>query len=87
MKKKMLSLLLAAVLCLTPAAALEEPSQSGQVVAKALSMMGYAEGDRGYTLFGQRYGYPRGHWCDMFVSWCAEEAGVPAEIFPASISC
>lgn len=80
---------LAAVLCLTPVWALEEgeTSQSGLVVAQALGQMGFTEGDGEYTPFGERYGYPNGYWCDMFVSWCADEAGISKETFPRSVNC
>ena len=80
---------LAAVLCLTPVWALEEreTSQSGLVVAQALGQMGFTEEDDEHTPFGERYGYPNGYWCDMFVSWCADEAGVSREAFPRSVNC
>lgn len=82
-------LLLALVFSLPPAQALEGGgiSQSGQVVAQALAQMGYTEGDDEFTVFGQRYGYPNGFWCDMFVSWCADEAQVSKEAFPRSVNC
>lgn len=80
---------LAAALCLTAARALETPeiSQSGRVVAQALGQMGFTEEDGEHTPFGERYGYPNGYWCDMFVSWCADEAGVSREAFPRSVNC
>lgn len=80
---------LIAALCLTPAQALEDQalSQSGRVVAQALGQMGVTEENDEYTPFGAWYGYPNGHWCDMFVSWCANEAGVSREAFPRSASC
>lgn len=76
-------------LCLAPARALEpgEVSQSGQVILQALGQMGFTEEDDEYTPFGERYGYPNGYWCDMFVSWCADEAGVSEEAFPRSVNC
>lgn len=82
-------LLLALVFPLTSVRALEGGgiSQSGQVVAQALAQMGYTEGDDEFTVFGQRYGYPNGFWCDMFVSWCADEAQVSKEAFPRSVNC
>ena len=75
------------LLLLTPVKALESTSPSGQVVAQALGQMGYTEGDNEYTTFGQRDGYPNGFWCDMFVSWCADEAGISEEAFPRSVNC
>ena len=84
-----LAALLALCLCSTPVRALEaeEPSQAGRVVLQALGQMGFTEGDDEYTPFGVRYGYPNGYWCDMFVSWCADEAGIPKEAFPRSVNC
>lgn len=84
--KNALLAVLAALLCLTPVRA-EELSQSGRVVSLALEQMGFTEGDDEHTPFGERFGFPYGHWCDMFVSWCADEAGVSPEAFPRSISC
>ena len=89
MKRWSAILVLVLALCLggVPARALEPVSQSGAVVAQALGQMGFTEGDDEYTPFGQRYGYPNGYWCDMFVSWCADEAGVSKEAFPRSVNC
>ena len=84
--KRMLSLLLAVLLCLTPVMA-EGLSQSGETINIALSQMGYTEGAKELTKYGQRFGYPNGYWCDMFVSWCAREAGLSEDVFPSSISC
>lgn len=71
---------------MTPVRA-EGVSQSGLVVAQALGQMGFTEEDDEHTPFGERYGYPYGYWCDMFVSWCADEAGVSKEAFPRSVNC
>ncbi len=84
--KRFLSLLLAVLLCLTPVMA-EDLSQSGTTINIALSQMGYTEGAKELTKYGQRFGYPNGYWCDMFVSWCAREAGLSTDVFPSSISC
>lgn len=101
MKKRSAAVLLALILCLTCARAAEGPygetadrilasgawSQSGAVVAQALSQMGRTEEPDEYTVFGESYGYPHGFWCDMFVSWCADRAGVPESAFPRSVNC
>lgn len=89
MKKTALLLVGSLLFCLTPVRAVDSGglSQSGQVVAAALSQMGYTEGEEESTVFGQCYGYPNGFWCDMFVSWCAGEAQVPEAVFPRSASC
>lgn len=89
MKKVILFFALALSLCVTPALALDTSglSQSGRVVSHALNQMGYTEGVGEYTIFGESYGYPHGYWCDMFVSWCADQAGVSKAAYPRSISC
>ena len=71
----------------TAAAAEAQPGGSAaEVVSVALSQLDYAEKHL-YTKYGDWYGFPKGAWCDMFVSWCAKEAGVPKEVFPRSASC
>lgn len=89
MKKASAAILLALALCLTPVQALGSngQSQSGKVVAQALAQMGYTEAENEYTVFGAWYGFPRGYWCDMFVSWCAAQAGVRSAAFPRAASC
>ncbi len=42
---------------------------------------GYASGSGNVTEYGRWYGR-QGYWCNIFVSWCANVAGVPASIFP-----
>lgn len=84
---KKITVLLVLVLCLTPVRALAPVSQSGEVVAHALSQMGATEEEDEYTVYGERYGYPNGFWCDMFVSWCADEAGMTKEAFPRNVNC
>lgn len=88
-RKGVLTAGLAVLLCMTPVWALEGRgvSLSGLVVAEALGQMGFTEEDDEHTSFGECYGFPYGHWCDMFVSWCADEAGVSSEVFPRSVSC
>lgn len=39
------------------------------------------------TILLKWYGYPNAYWCDMFVSWCAKEAGYPKSLFPWDKSC
>ena len=47
----------------------------------AKTQVGYHEGSGSYTEYGVWYG-TQGDWCNVFVSWCAYVAGVPASIFP-----
>ena len=66
-----------------PAAA----DSSAGIISVALSQLDYEEGVNSYSKYGQWYGFPNGDWCDMFVSWCADEAGLSREVFPIAASC
>lgn len=72
---------------LLPGARAAAWTSAADVVSTALSQLDVEEGPRGESPYGQWYGIPRGHWCDMFVSWCAGQAGVPEEVFPWSAGC
>lgn len=56
----------------------------------ALGEVGYQEMDANgktgtsgnYTKYGAWYGINPGAWCAMYVSWCANQAGVPTNIIP-----
>lgn len=37
--------------------------------------------------YGEWYGIPKGAWCAMFVSWCANQAGISTEVLPKFASC
>ena len=64
------------------------------VVKAAQSQLGYLEkksnanldsftanaGNNNYTRFGKWYGMNPAEWCDMFVSWCAQQAGEAAAV-------
>lgn len=62
-------------------------SSSSSIISTALSQLDYEEGVQSYSSYGQWYGIPNGDWCDMFVSWCANQAGIPTSVFPKSASC
>lgn len=79
--------LLAPTAAASSAAGSVPPADSANVVAAALGEVGYTEGEKEYSKFGQWYGLPNSYWCDMFVSWCAMKAGVPEEQFPRDCSC
>lgn len=66
--------------------------------AVAESQIGYSESSRnyqvgedgamhGYTRYGAWYGFPYGDWCAMFVSFCANYAGVPHSAFTYESGC
>lgn len=50
------------------------------IIAVALTQVGYTEGANNYTKYGVWYGQPNSPWCGMFVSWCASQAGVPTSV-------
>ena len=50
------------------------------IIAVALTQVGYTEGANNYTKYGVWYGQPNSPWCGMFVSWCANQAGVPTSV-------
>lgn len=65
------------------------PSDSAQAQAFlniARNELGYSTSD-GYTKYGAWYGLPYTAWCAMFVSWCADQAGIDTSIIPRHASC
>lgn len=67
------------------------------IIAVAETQLGYMEGSiagtvQGYndcTKYGQWYGDNMTYmpWCAMFVSWCADQAGIPTTIIPKHANC
>ena len=47
-----------------------------EFVQTALDEEGYEERSDGYTKYGKWYGLTYDEWCVMFVSWCANQAGI-----------
>jgi len=54
--------------------------QRADIIAVALTQVGYAEGANNYTKYGAWFGYPNHPWCGIFVSWCANQAGIPSSV-------
>lgn len=76
--------------------------QRSDIVAVAKTQVGYLEGSlagtslvrNNYTKYGVWYdnnvaniGGSYGEWCAMFVSWCANQAGIPSSIMYYHASC
>ncbi len=61
--------------------------QAADIVNVAQTQVGYAEGYNSYTKYGDWYGLPNSDWCAMFVSWCANQAGVDNDVFPSFALC
>lgn len=51
------------------------------VIAVAEKEIGTGETNQ-VTKYGSWYGLPTGEWCAMFVSWCANQAGVSEDVIP-----
>lgn len=54
--------------------------QRADVIAVALTQVGYMEGPNNDTKYGVWYGYNNIGWCGTFVAWCANQAGVPTSV-------
>ena len=74
-------------------------NQIEDLIAVAMTQRGYTEGNStsqhggtsggsgNYTKYGAWYGINPGAWCAMFVSWCANQAGISSSIIPKHSSC
>ena len=74
-------------------------NQIEDLIAVATTQKGYCEGNTSsqlggtvagsgnYTKYGKWYGINPGAWCAMFVSWCANQAGIPTSVIPKHASC
>lgn len=54
--------------------------QRADLIGVALTQVGYREGSNNYTKYGVWYGASNTAWCGMFVSWCANQAGIPTSV-------
>jgi hypothetical protein len=57
------------------------------IVDVAIAEIGYAESGNNSTKYGKWFGMNGAAWCHMFVSWCANQAGVSTSIVPKTASC
>lgn len=62
-------------------------SKRDKIVEIALSQKGYQEGYNNDTKYGEWYGLNYNPWCAMFVSWCANQVGIPEDIIPKFAGC
>ncbi len=61
--------------------------QRDRILEIARTQLGYKEGPNNDTKYGDWYGLPNNPWCQMFISWCAEQAGIGTDIIPRAASC
>ena len=59
------------------------PGTADSLIAVAATQVGYRENGDGTSKYGIWYGLPAGEWCAMFVSWCAEQAGLLGTVIPS----
>lgn len=52
-----------------------------RIVSIAKAEVGYKEQGTNQTKYGAWYGM-QDEWCNIFVSWCAAQAGVPEDVIP-----
>lgn len=57
------------------------------IIAIAETQLGYTEGAGDITKYGAWYGMNGQPWCAMFVSWCANEAGISNSVIKSHASC
>lgn len=91
----LMAVLMLIVACPAASAATPAKGSSSAMIAAALGELGYREQAKGYTKFGKwfqgvekpKYSVTNAAWCDMFVSWCADQAGLSTAEMPRSASC
>lgn len=54
--------------------------QRADIIGVALTQVGYMEGSNNYTKYGVWFGHSNMAWCGAFVSWCANQAGIPSSV-------
>lgn len=57
------------------------------MISIAATQVGYHRNENTNTKYGVWYGYPSSAWCAMFVSWCADQAGVHKDIIKPFCRC
>lgn len=57
------------------------------IVDVAIGEIGYKETGNNQTKYGAWYGMNGAAWCHMFVSWCANQAGVSSSVVPKASYC
>ena len=68
-------------------AALVSNNSASKLISVAASQIGYQEGPDHATKYGTWYGLPNEPWCAIFVSWCANKAGIDTSVIPKHASC
>lgn len=61
--------------------------QIEDLIGVAKTQVGYYRQERTPTKYGVWYGYPNDAWCAMFISWCADQAGIPKDVIKKFCRC
>ena len=59
-------------------------NQAEDLIGVALTQVGYTEGKNNDTKYCDWMGLPNQPWCAIFISWCAEQAGIPKSVLKPS---
>ncbi|WP_294348857.1 CHAP domain-containing protein [uncultured Clostridium sp.] len=62
------------------------PKQIEKIINIAAGEVGYREGAGNFTKYGTWFGM-QDEWCAIFVSWCANQAGISTDIIPKHSLC
>lgn len=57
-------------------------TQKDKILAIAAKEVGYKQNANGSNKFGLWYGMDKVAWCAIFLSWCAAQAGIMADVIP-----
>jgi hypothetical protein len=57
------------------------------ILSIAAAEIGYREQGENGNKYGSWYGMNGEPWCMMFISWCAEQAGISTDIIPKLSYC
>lgn len=58
-----------------------------KILNEARGELGYREGANNNTKYGADYGMNYNPWCQMFIWWIAQRAGISEDIIPKQASC
>lgn len=61
-------------------------TSKSDLISVAVRELGYRETGENRTKYGEWFGMNGAMWCHMFVSWCAERAGVLGDLVPRTAS-
>ncbi len=96
MKKRVLSAVMAVVMLFTLAVTafaefentyVNTGNNVKDIIGVATTQIGYVEGENNYSKYGEWCGVPNIAWSAVFVTWCAEQAGVKTSVIPQFTSC